>query len=262
LTPAIGAIAGDRRERATGRSAGSPDGARAGFSGRSLRARALQHRVAMKTALTTFTAVLSLAAVHCSSSNSGTSGSGGTGSASLATSPADFCHAACTRVNACDSTSDVDTCAGKCSNDLASVFPKLRDDFVSNVEHCWQQKDCRNVLDSSSAFSSCVDEAEESIAPTQAGTSFCDGLDKSWKKCSLSLDRSKCLGLVKEYNDTALGAATNCLDKSCSDVDDCVSAALDLATGGSPAPSASSSGGPAPSGSGSGSSPPPAPPGH
>jgi hypothetical protein len=209
----------------------------------------------MKTILLALTATFSLASVHCAGSSTaanGTGGGSGEGATTLTTSPSDFCHAVCTRVNACDSTADVDTCANECENGFASVYPKLRGDIVANVEHCWQEKDCKTVLSSTSAFASCIDEAEASVAPTSTGTAFCDGLDASWKKCGESLDRAKCLGLVKEYNDDTLTAAGKCLDKACADVDGCIAATLGLDAQGSapsgPPDSTSSSGSSGPSG--------------
>src|SRR5262252_2231497 len=180
----------------------------------------------MKTTLIAFAA--SLFAMACSSTVTNGGGGSGNASGSLAVSPSEFCHDICSRVNQCDNARDVDTCTQQCSNDLASAYPKLRGDLVSNVEVCWQKKDCRTVLDSPSAFASCADEADESLAPTSAGTAFCDGLDRAWTKCGESLDKSKCLHLAKEYNDDALGAAQRCLDKACADVDPCVASALGL----------------------------------
>jgi hypothetical protein len=191
----------------------------------------------MKTALSVFTAVLGVATLHCLSTGSGQGSSRSSAGSSTLTTAADFCHQSCARVGTCDTTKDVDTCSSECSNNLASVFPKLRGDFVDNVEQCWQQEDCRTVLESSSAFSSCVDEAEASLAPSTSGTSFCDGLDASWKKCGTALDRAKCLGLVKQYDDDALGEAAGCLDKGCVDIDACINAALDLGSIGASAPS-------------------------
>jgi hypothetical protein len=154
----------------------------------------------MKTILAVAGSLLALATVHCSS----TAGTGkAAGNPSLGLSPSDFCQQICTRVSGCDTSHDVDTCAQSCDNDLASSYPKLRGDLVANVEACWSKKDCKTVLLSASALDSCADEAEESLAPTSAGTSFCDGLDTSWKKCGESLDKSRCLHLAKRYNDDA-----------------------------------------------------------
>jgi hypothetical protein len=205
----------------------------------------------MKTTVLAFAA--SILAVACSSTV--TQGSGNAGGSSLALSPSDFCRNICTRVNACDNARDVDTCAQECTNSLASIYPKLRSDLVSGVETCWQKKDCKNVLLSSSALDSCADEADESLAPTSAGTAFCDGLDGAWTKCGESLDKSKCLHLAKQYNDDALGSAKHCLDKACADIDPCVASALGLDDSSSSSPGSSSSSSSS-SGGGGGPTPP------
>ncbi len=216
----------------------------------------------MKTTLHAIVAsVLSLAALHCTASTTGTGGgsSGSSGDTTTAASALEFCNSVCTRVNTCDQSEDVDTCSNQCSNAFASIYPKLRGDFVANVQKCWDRKDCKHVLGSTTVFSSCVAEAVESIAPSAAGTSLCDDIDTSLKKCSSSLDRANCLSIVKRYNDTAIGSAGKCVDKGCSDVMPCVRSALDLSViDDAPSPSPT----PSPSGSSSGPTPPPsAPPG-
>jgi hypothetical protein len=224
-----------------------------------------------RSSLTIASALLALASLNCSgTSNGGAAGSNananGRSASSSSASSAEFCESYCTRANTCDTTRDVDTCTNRCENDFASLFPKLRADLLSGVETCWQRNDCKRVLESSSALGSCVDEAQESLAPTAAGTAFCEDLDVSWKKCGIALERSKCLRLAKQYNDEALTDASKCLDKACSTIDGCIASVLDLTSSGtSPGTSSSSSGGSSSGGGssssgGSSSGGPPAPP--
>lgn len=173
-------------------------------------------------------ASLSVFAVHCSSTSSTNGGGGTTADTGSAASALEFCQSVCTRVNTCDESQDVDTCTNECSSSFASLYPKLRADFVANVQTCWQRKDCKHVLGSRTVFSSCVAEAVESIAPSAAGSDLCDSIDSSEKKCDATLDRASCLSIVKRYNDTAIGSATKCVDKACTDIMPCVDSALDL----------------------------------
>lgn len=156
-------------------------------------------------------------------SSSGDQGPAGTGGGAVSTEG--FCSDMCARTSACDSTKDQQTCAAECSNAFAVVLPKLRNDVVSALESCMGSKDCKTVL-GGKLLGVCIDEVIASVAPAPAGTAFCAKWDAAVAKCGSRLDKAECLSQSKLYSDAALGAATACTDKACSDISRCIDASF------------------------------------
>ncbi len=175
-----------------------------------------------------------------------------TTSAAAAADTKGFCTAYCTRVNECDNGKDLDTCRNNCETGLASSLPKLRGDVTSQIQSCIDAKDCKAVL-AGNVTSKCVDEASESIAPSDAAKKFCDDYAAAKQKCGVTVDKAKCLGDSKVYNDASIASASACLGKACSDVSACVSSAFGSSSSSSGG-SSSSSGGSSSGGSSSGGS--------
>ncbi len=181
-------------------------------------------------------------------------------SAAAAADTKGFCTSYCTRVNECDNGKDLDTCRNNCETGLASTLPKLRGDVMSQVDSCIDAKDCKAIL-AGNVTSKCVDEASESIAPSDAAKKFCDDYAAAKKKCGVTVDKAKCLGDSKVYNDAAIASASACLGKACADVSACVSSAFGSSSSSSGGSSSggSSSGGSSSGGSSSGDGGAPAP---
>jgi len=183
----------------------------------------------------------------------------GPGSASAADTKG-FCDAYCGRVTECDSSKDLDTCRNNCTSGLASTLPKMRGDVTQQIQSCIDAKDCKAIL-AGNVTSTCVDEASESVAPSDAAKKFCDDYAAAKKKCGVTVDKADCLGDTKLYNDGTIGNAEACLGKACGDISACVKSALASGSSSSSGGSSGSSGSsPAPSGSGSSASDGGAPP--
>ena len=143
-----------------------------------------------------------MAGCTASGGNAGVGGSDGPqGSTSSAVS---FCDGYCARVNSCDTTRDEQTCSDACANENAATFPKLRQDVVSLISQCIDEKDCKTIL-SSNVLSTCADEAAAAVAPTQLAVDFCDSYGAASAKCGSHADKAACLTRAKLYNDSALG---------------------------------------------------------
>jgi hypothetical protein len=170
-----------------------------------------------------FIAVISVVAgalAGCSSSSSG--GGGGSGTAPDVNS---FCAQFCERTKSCDSTADAQTCKNNCTNNFTAQMSKWRSDFVNDFQSCYGSADCASVLDGA-ASKNCASQAANTIAPSSTGQSFCTALVSSLKSCKVTIDDGKCLGVTKEYVDTALSDAQSCTSKACPDIESCVAAAL------------------------------------
>jgi hypothetical protein len=199
---------------------------------------------------------LSACTVTTPDASSGAGGKGGGGNGSITNSAGggntSICNAYCTKLNVCDNTYDVDTCTNRCLNANAATLPKLREEIVSSISTCLQEKDCNTVLNKD-PLRTCAAEAVASSAPSSAATALCDALAKAATKCGDTLNKAACLSGAKLFNDGAIADAQKCTDKACTDIDDCVDAALGSISSGSPSSSSSSPGG------GGGSDPPPPP---
>ena len=172
-------------------------------------------------------ALLSLASLSLAACSGGasTTSSSSSAAATSASSLSDFCGSLSERLNACDSTSSVQTVTNKCENDFAAIYPKLRADWVSSVEACMPQQDCASVL-KDTAFGDCFEEASASLAPTSAGSAFCDAYADADLACDKKLDKASCLSAAKQYNDATLREAQACTSQSCSGMKPCIDAAL------------------------------------
>jgi len=166
-----------------------------------------------------------LLGVGCSSGDGETAPGGGVRPNMTA-----YCAALCDQLNECDNSEDASICANGCENETAAVAPKLRADWIAKQQACVLAKDCASVI-SGDAYSSCADEVNAGLAPSAAGTSFCDAWEAAATRCSEQLDKANCLDASKQYNDAALREAQGCLDKSCSLIVLCVGAALGESVG-------------------------------
>lgn len=149
----------------------------------------------------------------------------GTSSSASATNADSFCESYCTKINECDSSSDLQTCTETCGDSLESTVRKLRADLMTEVQSCWEASDCRKVL-GGDRLGDCVDEAAVSAAPNANAKAFCDDLGESLAKCDLTVDRARCLDTVKVFGDDAVAQATKCTTKSCATIMGCVDASL------------------------------------
>jgi hypothetical protein len=168
-----------------------------------------------------FVALGLLITAACGSS---TQGKGG-GSSASSVSVEDYCSNLCGRQSACDESRDVDTCTNGCMNVNAAIMPKLRGDMVSSALSCIETKDCATVL-KGTADDACLSEAAASVAPTEAGQTFCSDWASSAKKCGASFNKAACLEGSKLYTDTALTQGSKCTTKACPDVVDCIRTTL------------------------------------
>ena len=181
------------------------------------------------------TLVLMLGLVWGCSSSGGSGGGNPNGNVAPGgggTTIASFCSAACSKVEQCDSTADTSTCTASCQNSYAVIGPKLRPEFVAGMSNCFTNKDCATVL-SGDADAACADEAAAALAPSAAGTAFCDALQSAANQCGGSSDKASCLAAVKQFSDPALQAAQTCTGKACTEIDSCIEAQLGLSSGGS-----------------------------
>jgi hypothetical protein len=173
-----------------------------------------------------FSLVACAASDHVVVGQSGTAPAGDTSQTVPSVSDAaSFCSAMCGREQACDKTIDTQTCENECTNANAAVFPRLRTDVVDLVVACFDGKDCKTVLDGE-FLGACTADAIASVAPSAAASTFCDALAGAKDKCSSSQSSTKaqCLNSAKLYGDLAIAQAQNCVKRSCSEIDTCVSA--------------------------------------
>lgn len=175
--------------------------------------------------------LFALVLAGCSSGTSAQSGSEASASSpAAAASSADsasFCEGLCTKESACDSRVDAQTCAAKCENVTVSTVTKLRSDVITQARSCYEASDCRQVL-TADRLTECIDEAAVSLAPGKTTKDFCESFIEAAQRCDVTLDRAKCLGAMKAYSDETLADARRCLEKSCSQMPDCVSAVFGL----------------------------------
>jgi hypothetical protein len=147
-----------------------------------------------------------------------------TASASAASS-VDFCRSFCAKEATCDAKTDLDTCNAQCDRELGDTIAKMRADEAASVMTCWQGRDCRSLTPEH--FKGCVQEARINTVPNDAARRFCDAFGEAAMKCDgAELNRAGCLGLAKSYSDAILDKATHCMTKSCTVLDDCLSATL------------------------------------
>jgi uncharacterized membrane protein YgcG len=136
-----------------------------------------------------------------------------------------YCTSLCEKAHECDSARDLQTCRGRCLNELAAVGNKLRGEFLEASELCYRSQDCATVL-AGAAQGQCVDEALSMLAPTGVGISFCEDYGDALANCSGRLDTAACYDLVKMFGDPTIIDASGCLEKSCSQINACVDASL------------------------------------
>jgi hypothetical protein len=181
----------------------------------------------MRTAiLTAALAVTAIATAACSSGSSQGTGTA-TDLSTASASPLTFCAAYCGRRAECDRDVDKQTCERTCENDADDTVGKLRGDVMESTRACYSGSDCKAVL-SGNRLVECIDEAAVSVAPGDSAKRFCDSLIDAGRRCDVTFDRAKCLGLFKLYSDKVLDAATKCTSKSCSAIPSCVDAETDL----------------------------------
>jgi hypothetical protein len=186
----------------------------------------------MRIALLSTALVVSFSLVACAGSDHvvvGKAGAPASGDTSQTvpsvTDAASFCSAMCGREQACDKSIDTQTCENTCTNANAAVFPRLRSDVVELVVSCFDGKDCKTVLDGE-FLGACTADAIATVAPSAAASSFCDALASAKTNCSGSQPTTKanCLNSAKLYGDLAILQAQNCVKRSCTEIDTCVSA--------------------------------------
>lgn len=147
----------------------------------------------------------------------------------------DACARLCARYVTCDGSVDADTCQARCENENAVFLSKVNADFERELVACIDGVACRE-LDAGTAVGECTARARARLAPSSAGTKFCDDYAKAASRCGGSVDEAQCYLTVKVYSDDALGGAARCFSKSCSDLEACVRASLGLASDPEPAP--------------------------
>ncbi len=147
----------------------------------------------------------------------------------------DACARICARHVTCDNSVDADTCKARCENTNALFLSKVNPEFEREFVTCIDGVACRE-LDAGTAVGECTAQARARLAPSSAGTKFCDDYAKAASHCGGSVDKAQCYLEVKVYSDDALSGAARCFSKNCSDVDDCVAASLGLSSQASPSP--------------------------
>jgi hypothetical protein len=193
-------------------------------------------RAVRSLAVSSILAPLFAALVACGSAS--TTSSAGNDDTSIddgtsATSGASrFCSTACERSKSCGDTGlDVSTCTLDCENNEASSFSRMRTDISGTVESCLEAASCEDVL-SGTFFGDCVSDGLAEVAPTAAARSFCKAYEAAEESCGSSVDEASCLGFALPYADSFLEQASSCAAKSCSAIDPCVDAVLDLSSDG------------------------------
>lgn len=171
-----------------------------------------------------------LFAVGCSSGSGGGGGNGnynnnGIGPSSSGGSAASYCQAACSKVNQCDSSVDVQVCTADCQNDGAVSLSKLRAEYVSQVQSCFVATDCATIL-TGDALGDCETQVQAALTPTPTTTDFCEQAYEADVSCGKNASKGECLAAAKQFSDAALNAAKSCFSKSCNKIDDCVEAEL------------------------------------
>lgn len=198
----------------------------------------------MRFVVLSVTLVSSLALAACATSDHVTIGGGGSvpttetpGTVPATIDAASFCQAMCHRVESCDASLDTQTCENQCTNTNAAVFPRLRSDVVDLIVSCFDGKDCKTVL-GGGFVGACTADAVASVAPSAAASSFCEALSAAKKSCSGSEPPTKaaCLDTAKLYGDLAIAQAQNCVKRSCTEVDECVSAVFGSLGASTPTP--------------------------
>ncbi len=178
-----------------------------------------------------FTALVASILVGCAVSTSPTPDTGAGSGPGTGDTLDGFCGNYCQKLSTCDHTRDLQTCTNSCNNEFAAVFPKIRGDVVTMMENCTDSNDCATALGSGD-IGQCATQAEASIAPTESAKAFCGAYVAAQGKCGTTEDMATCLNSAKLFNDDAINLAANCVTKSCTDIDSCVSAALGSLTGG------------------------------
>lgn len=202
----------------------------------------------MRIALVSVAVLASFSLVACAGSDhvvvghSGDPASGSSATVPSVTDAATFCTAMCSREQSCDKTVDTQTCENQCTNANAAVFPRLRGDVVDLVVSCFDGKDCKTVLDGE-FLGACTADAVATVAPSTAAAAFCDALASAKKNCSGgdTTTKASCLNSAKLYSDLAIVQAQNCVKRSCTEIDTCVSAVFGSLGGASASSSSSSS---------------------
>src|SRR5688572_16043268 len=151
-------------------------------------------------ALTFVPALLALAGCLGADANDATPGKGGGNNTTTSATNGNtqLCDDFCGKLNTCDNTNDSDTCGNLCKNSLASTLPKLREEIVSSISQCLQEKDCNTVLNKD-PIATCAAEAVASAAPSADATAFCDALYKARTKCGDTSNKAACLSNSKLF---------------------------------------------------------------
>jgi hypothetical protein len=161
-----------------------------------------------------------------SADDSTANGANGATGGSLATS---VCTISCDRTKTCGQSIDESTCVLECENGESSAVSRMRSDLQAPLDSCLQAASCADVLEGK-FVSDCLATALASVGPTAAGKAFCTAYGSAQDSCGESIDQASCLSFAKPYGDSYLQQATACASKSCTEIDDCVNAVLDLSS--------------------------------
>ena len=136
-----------------------------------------------------------------------------------------WCSALCDSRYKCDKTYDAVTCVNQCTNNNAAILPKVRSDVVNIDVKCFATLDCATVL-AGDSVSECDAKSSSSVAPSPEGQEYCATYISKAAECGGQASEGNCLSYVKIFADGAIREAGRCLNKSCSDADGCLDAAL------------------------------------
>ncbi len=167
---------------------------------------------------------------------SSTSGTGGSGDDATSTDDStatggsistNLCTIACDRSKTCGQSIDESTCVLDCENNESDLVSRMRSDLGAPLDTCLKSATCADVL-GGTFVSECLATALASVGPTAAGKAFCAAYGSAESTCGTTIDQASCLSFALPYSDSYLQQATACASKSCTQVDSCVNAVLDL----------------------------------
>jgi hypothetical protein len=140
-----------------------------------------------------------------------------------------YCSSYCAKIVGCDPTKDQQTCASECQNVNGGSFTKVREDVIEEIESCESaMTNCSVILadPANNAEQTCTDEARGKITASAELASYCDAYVSAGAACGVTIDKDACVTDNEERSDAALTDAQSCTSKPCSEVPDCVNAAL------------------------------------
>ncbi len=148
---------------------------------------------------------------------------GGNGTTTGTQGTTQFCTAACTAQQKCDSSIVLSSCESGCASTYGPRLAHLRSDWTTKATSCVTSATCA-AWNSGTAMTSCQDQASAAISPGSAAQSFCTQAVAKDTACGQagSETQASCEEIVKSFDDATLNSAAGCLSQDCSTYTTCV----------------------------------------